>query len=139
VALDREIDHLRELLTALLKADVESLKAAEEQHEHTHAQEAAEALAARDAALQAALAAEKEATAKAEAATTKQLDALTKNFDVEIKALRDLIDDVKLNANSRAVEVGAAGGRVAGKEYVWGVVLIILALVLSFIGIVFTR
>jgi len=159
-ALDREIAHLRELVTAEHMADVGSLRAAEKAHQLTHEAEERlrdtqhdalleqvaslkellkEALAARDQALTAALAAAKEATGKAEDATTKQLDSLRTNFDVEIKAMRDLIDDIKVSANSRAVEAGTAGGRIAGKEYVWGVVVIVVALVLSFVGILFTR
>jgi hypothetical protein len=156
-ALDREAAHLKELLTALLKADVQALRAAEVQHRRSHEYEDAlrttqhqalegqiatlkellkEALMARDHALAAALASAKEATTKAEDATTKQLDALKLNFDVEIKGLRDLIDDVKVNANSGAVQAGAAGGRIAGKEYAWGVTLVVIALLISVIGII---
>jgi hypothetical protein len=159
-ALIREINHLRELTKAERRADVSEIEALAKAHDKHHegldrlrdSQHQAvsseisalkellkEALASRDQALTAALAAAKEATGKAEDATTKQLDALKLNFDVEIKAIRDLIDDVKAGANSRAVEAGTAGGRIAGKEYVWGVVVIVVALVLSFIGILFTR
>jgi hypothetical protein len=152
-ALDREIAHLRELVTAEHQADVGSLRAAEKAHQLTHEAEERlrdvqheallqqvsslkellkEALASRDQALAAALASSKEATSKAEAATTKQVDAMGQRFDVEIKGLKDQLGDVKTNQ-------GVAGGRTAGKEYVWGVAILIVALVLSFIGIIFTR
>jgi hypothetical protein len=159
-ALIREINHLRELTKAERRADVSEIEALARAHDKHHEgldrlrdsqhralvdQVAAlkellkEALAARDQALTAALAAAKEATGKAEDATTKQLDALKLNFDVEIKAIRDLIDDVKSGANSRAVEAGTAGGRVAGKEYALGVGLAIGLALLSLAASLFIR
>jgi hypothetical protein len=152
-ALIREINHLRELTKAERRADVSEIEALARAHDKHHEgldrlrqsehqsvsseisalkELLKEALASRDQALTAALAAAKEATGKAEDATTKQLDALRLNFDVEIKAIKDLLSDFKANAST-------AGGRSAGKEYVWGVVILIAALVLSFIGIIFTR
>ena len=152
-ALIREINHLRELTKAERRADVSEIEALAKAHDRHHegldrlreSEHGAlvdqisalkellkEALAARDQALTAALAAAKEAVGKAEDATTKQLDSLRLNFDVEIKAIKDLLGDFKVNAST-------AGGRSAGKEYVWGVVILIAALVLSFIGIIFTR
>jgi hypothetical protein len=152
-ALIREINHLRELTKAERRADVSEIEALAKSHDKHHegldrlrdSQHQAvtseiaalkellkEALAARDQALTAALSAAEAATSKAEAATTKQVDAMGERFDVEIKALKDSLGDVKTNA-------GSAGGRIAGKEYVWSVVILIAALVLSFIGIIFTR
>jgi hypothetical protein len=152
-ALDREISHLRELVMTEHQADVRSLKDAEAQHKRTHEAEERlrdtqhdallqqlaslkellkEALAARDAALASALATSKEATGKAEDALAKQLDAINKRSEVELGALRDALGDLKTNA-------GTTGGRIAGKEYVWGVVIVLAALMLSVIGIIFTR
>jgi phosphopantetheinyl transferase (holo-ACP synthase) len=152
-ALIREINHLRELTKAERRADVSEIEALARAHDKHHEgldrlrdsqhralvdQVAAlkellkEALAARDQALTAALSAAKEATSKAEAATTKQVDAMGDRFDVEIKAIKDQLGDVKTNA-------GAAGGRVAGKEYALGVALAIGLALLSLAAALFIR
>jgi hypothetical protein len=152
-ALDREISHLRELVQAERKADVSQIRALEQAHIDHHksldrlrdsqhslvlAHIAAlkellnEALAARDQALSAALSAAKEATSKAEASTTKQVEGQGQRFEVEIKAIKDQLNDVKTNS-------GTSSGRVAGKEYAWGIMILGAMLLAAIVGIFVSR
>jgi hypothetical protein len=105
-ALDRAIAHLRELLMAKVDARAELVDEK--------------------------IAAAKEAVSKAETAMSTQLDGLQQNFELEVRALREQINDVKENAAGGA-------GRAGGKEYALSIAIVVAAALLAFIGPMLAR
>jgi hypothetical protein len=131
-ALQREIAHLRELLTAQINDVRRQINEADLRYQQrydaqTRALDAARVAA--DLAMQAALVAAEKAVAKAEAAAEKRFDAVSARVD-------DLKEDSAHTFAGIQVQLAGSVGRGAGLSAGWGYLVAGVGLVAAIVAIV---